>query len=324
MTGAGRAGTARPAEMLGGMDVPPAAAWLLLGAVLGILLTGAVVSWVASARSRGSRAGVPEAVQVAPVDDLADFLEHPPGTRPATPRTGWTVLGPTSSPSAAPEAGDVRGRPGTARTCVAALALVGSVAAVTATAEPQADPARGSSSTHSEPAPDDGPDDSASTDGAGTDDGAVAAVMTFSGLVLEPRAVGITAAYPEVRLTADGDAPRLDVLLPTYNCLTRTAPADPLAAGCAAALVEQGTVGPDDLRLDRDGDRWVATGRLATLLPAGGSPPEPTGRVYDLELTVSPGDGPAAEGWRSAAGRLRLGTATATADEAGSRLRVPG
>ena len=300
------------AAMLDGMDLPSTAAWVVLGAVLGILLAGAVVAWMAAVRGRAVHRARHTAEVPPPVDDLADFLEHPPGTRPEPAASGWFALAPQPPAPGEPvrdEPRDGRRRLAPVALCVAGLVVVGAIASLATGRAPVDEPAPQARETPQPAAPDARDDD-------------VAAVLTFEGLVLEPRAVGITAAYPEVTLTGEGDAARLDVRLPTYNCLTRDAPADPLAAGCAAAAVEHGSLGPDEVRLERDGDRWLVEGRLATSLPSGGSGPVPTGRAYDLELTVSPGDGSPEAGWRSAVGRLRLGTGTSTTIEVGSRLRT--
>ena len=142
--------------------------------------------------------------------------------------------------------------------------------------------------------------------------------------MLEPRAVGVTAAYPEVRLTTGAGAARLELRLPTYNCLAAGAPADPVAAGCTATPVEHAVVEGDDLRVTRDGEGWVVHGTAATVLRPGGSPPEATGRVYPLELTVVPEGPPAADGTRAARGELRLGTGSAPVLPEHSRVRTAG
>ncbi|MGY2084948.1 hypothetical protein [Blastococcus sp. SYSU DS0539] len=299
------------------MDAATAAAWLVLGVVLGVLAVGAVVAGVAAARRRG--AGTRERAPAArdePVDDLADFLAHPPGTRPEPPApAGWATLAPAPPSAPAPPVVEHRlGHLPAAALCVAALVLVGTAAAVVAGTDrpPAAAPATTPPRTSGLPPGDDG----------GT--GAVAVDLAFGGLVLEPRAVGITAAYPEVAGTAGDDAARMALRLPTWNCLTAEPPPDPVAAGCVATPVEHGTLGPADLRIARDGDRLTLRGRVATATHPAGSAPRPTGRVYDVELTVAPGGEAGPDGVRPAAAWLRLGAGTATADEGRSVLRPAG
>ncbi|MCF6507192.1 hypothetical protein E9549_07200 [Blastococcus sp. MG754426] len=284
------------------MDAAATTAWLVVGVVLGALAAAALVSAVVLSRRRTppARGRPPE-----PVDDLADFLEHPPGTRPQAPGpSGWAALAP---PEPGPPAGDRQHPwPVPAALCVAALALAGTAAAVAAAAT--ADPSPAARSTAPSPAP-----------AAGT-----VADLVVGGLVLEPRAVGVTAAYPELRLGTDDGAPRLELRLPTYNCLTAEAPADPVAAGCTATPVEHAVLEGDDVRITRDGAGWVLRGSAATVLHPGGSPPEATGRVYPLELTVTPEGPPTADGTRAARGELRLGTGSAPVLAERSRVRTAG
>ncbi|MCF6744562.1 hypothetical protein E9529_09770 [Blastococcus sp. KM273128] len=283
------------------MDAPAATAWLVVGVVLGVLAVTALVSAVALSRHRpGPGSGRPP----APVDDLAEFLEHPPGTRPQAPRaSGWTALAPAEP---VPPAGD-RQRPGSALAalCVAALALVGTAAAVAA-ATAEGAPQPRAAGVSSPPA------------------GGVVAELAVGGLVLEPRAVGVTATYPEVRLSTGGGAPRLELRLPTYNCLAAEAPADPVAAGCIATPVEHAVLEGEDLAVTRDGAGWVVSGTAETVLRPGGSAPAATGRAYALELTVEPDGPPAADGTRAARGELRLGTGSAPVLAERSRVRAAG
>ncbi|MDK3256119.1 hypothetical protein [Blastococcus capsensis] len=302
------------------MDVPPAAAWLVLGVVLGVLAAGAVVIGVVALLRRPGRTGhrppaTPIRAAPAPVDDLADFLEHPPGSRPGEPEpTGWATLAlpPPPPPPPAPASGRGPGRVllPLAAMCFAALTVVGTTAAVVA----------GTRTTDRVPpriaeAPDEVP---TRGDGEGS---TVVGDLVIDGLVLEPRAVGITATYPEVRLRSEGGRAGLELRLPTYNCLTATPPPDPVAAGCAAALVEHATLGQSDLRVERRGDRLTVRGQVATVTRLAGSPPEPTGRVYELELTVAPRGEPTGDGTRQAVGELRIGTGTAPVVTGRSTLR---
>ncbi|MGY1835174.1 hypothetical protein ACI79P_08700 [Blastococcus sp. SYSU DS0510] len=277
------------------MDVGTASVGIALGAVVVAL----ALAWAGSTRDRArdrSRARV---------DDLADFLEHPPGTREEPPRAaGWVGLAP--EPPAPLSGATARRWWVAAGAAVTALALAGAVVVATG-----GDGGRSTLPVATRPA------------GQEPDAGTLEADLAFAGLVLEQRAVGITAAYPEAQLTTGGDGTRLTIRLPTYNCLAAVAPPDPEAAGCVAAAVEQGTVQTPDLRLERSGGRLLLSGELATWTDPTGSPPEPTGRVYPLQLTLSPGDQVAAGGWRDVLGRLELGTESAPADE-GSRVRAAG
>ena len=286
------------------MDAP-AAAWLLVGAVVAVLLLGAVLAGVAARRRRPPGDGT-----APPVDDLADFLEHPPGFREAgPPPDGWALLaGPPAAPPPVPVAG--RRRPGMALAvgCLAVLALAGAAAAVVAgTRDTDSGRARGTEAAGEVPRH------------AGREEtgglGAVVGDLAVAGLVLEPRAVGITAVYPELDLRVAGGAARLEVRLPAYNCLTSEPPADPVAAGCAATLVEHASLAGEQLRVERDGDRLLLRGRAATEVRPAGSAPQATGRVYELELTVAPAGS-------RAVGQLRLGTGTASVLPGRSTLRT--
>jgi hypothetical protein len=134
-------------------------------------------------------------------------------------------------------------------------------------------------------------------------DGAFAR-LSFEGLVLERRAVGITAAYPSISLTAAdvGAGPALaHVRLPVWNCLTDAAPADPVAAGCRRLPTEHADLPTPALTVTEDGDGLRISGRFPTYLRPHGSPPQWSGRVYPLTVHVVP-DGD------SAGGTLHLGT----------------
>ncbi|MCZ2859572.1 hypothetical protein [Blastococcus sp. VKM Ac-2987] len=303
------------------MDVPTAAAWLVVGVVLVVLAVGAVAAGAAAVRRRGNGGG-PAGAPAERVDDLADFLAHPPGTRPERPApAGWATLAPAPPAAAGPRAAARRRTHAPlAALCVAALALVGTAAAVAA--------GSGSGGEAAQPAPGTGeaapPSGDAAPPAGGAAPGGLVADLAVAGLVLEPRAVGITAAYPELLLTSQDGAARLELRLPTYNCLTAGAPRDPVAAGCVAAPVEHATLGPEQLRVQRDGDRLTVRGEAATATRPAGSPAEPTGRVYDVELTVLPEGGRAPDGWRPATGELRLGTGTAPLLADRSRIRPAG
>ncbi|WP_346619977.1 hypothetical protein [Blastococcus montanus] len=295
------------------MDAATAAAWLVLGVALGVLAVIAAVAGGTAARRRDRTGGRSPGARDERVDDLADFLEHPPGSRPEAPpsATGWVALAP-APPAAPPPREESRRRASLplAVACVAALVLVGTAAAVAAGSRSGTGVPRAAPGTPDPAAP--------------AVDASLVADLAVGGLVLEPRAVGVTAAYPDLRLTADDGAARLELRLPTYNCLTADAPADPVAAGCAASLVEHATVEPADLRLDRDGDRLVLRGQAATWTRPAGSGAEPTGRVYEFELTVAPDGARAPDGSRCAVGELRLGGDSAPVLTDRSRIRGTG
>ena len=296
--------------MLDGMDIPGAAAgtatapWLVLGAVLGVLLVllaGLVAALVLRRRNPGPPAHGPAADDRR--DDLPGFLESPPGSGagPTVPQTGWAALTAPVAPAAPPPA---RGRRDAvvvlAAMAVTALLLVGAAAAVAATSGPggRRDPhTRGH-----EPAARD----------------AAAARLTFGGVVLEPRAVGVTATYPVVEVTTDGDRSRATVEFPTFNCLAAEAPADPVAAGCTRAVPEHAELTSPDLVVEPDGAGLRVSGRFPTEVRPNGSAPVSTGRAYELRITVRPVDGASGRGWRPAEGVLELGTGSAaTVDEPG-------
>jgi hypothetical protein len=135
------------------------------------------------------------------------------------------------------------------------------------------------------------------------DDGALAR-LSFEGLVLERKAVGITAAYPLVSTTSAGvpGGPALaHVVLPVWNCLTDTAPDDPEAAGCRRLPTEYAELPSPALSVTDDGEGLRISGRFPTYLRPNGTAPEWTGRVYPLAVHVQP-DG------EGATGTLHLGT----------------
>jgi hypothetical protein len=140
----------------------------------------------------------------------------------------------------------------------------------------------------------------------------MAARLTFGGVVLEPRPVGVTATYPVIEISADGDRTRARVELPTFNCLTGDAPADPVAAGCTRSVTEYAELSSPGLVVRTDGDGFRVAGRFPTEVHPFGSPPAPTGRFYELQITVTPADGAAERGWRTARGVLELGPGRTT------------
>jgi hypothetical protein len=293
--------------MLAGMNIPVAAApWIVLGAVLGIMLlvtAGLTTLWLY--RRSGRRPDRPEAA--GPHDDLPDFLERPPGSDGnAGPATGdWVPL------AAAPPVGAAepsrRGRPPVAPLTAAVLALVllVGVAAAAAVASRSEDRSPGDGS---EASPQRG----------------MALELGFGGVVLEPRAVGVTATYPRVVVTARDGQAVADVELPTYNCLTAEAPDDPVAAGCTPAGTEHARLTTPELTVESGADGVVrVTGRFPTSWRPNGSTPVPTGRTYALEVTAKPAVAVRPGEWVPATGTLRLGDDSAsTAHGAADRLRI--
>ena len=138
-----------------------------------------------------------------------------------------------------------------------------------------------------------------------------AARLAFGGLVLEQRAVGITATYPVVEVTWDGREGVAHLRLPTFNCLSTSAPDDPLAAGCAASVTEYADLPTPGLTVSGDDGSVELTGRFPTYVRRNGLPPEWTGRVYEFRLRAAPVDGTPDEGWVPAEGEIRLGSGRA-------------
>jgi hypothetical protein len=299
------------------MEIPDAVAWLLLGTALGItlvLLAGLLVRRAGRGRPPGPSSAPPPAAGFAE-DDLPGFRESPPGAPGAAAhrdRTGWVALSglpPAPAPASVPEPGPDRS---TARVlaamAAAALLLIGAAAVVAATGDDRTQ-RRGD-----EPAREPAPRSAVALAGA---------QLVFGGVVLERQAVGVTVTYPVVELVAGAHASRVAVELPTFNCLTAEAPPDPAAAGCLPGMPEYAELAEPLLVLDGDGDRVRFGGRFATVTRPNGGPPQPTGRVYELAITVEPRAGEPRAGWLAAEGVLVLGAdRTATTGGPGlSRLR---
>ena len=331
------------------MDLAVASAgpWLVLGVVVGVLLAGVLALAVVSARRTTRSSSAPAAsadteATPAPVegwaeDDLPGFLDQPPGTAPQhedAPPQGDAPLAALEPPvrpirrripAHAATAGSAT--PAPARVLVVlstvALLLIG-VASVLA-ALPTPGPSRAANTESSRTAPAwDLPDLTAlpgqpqhGDPGAGRlaaasvpigDRGALAR-LAFEGLVLERRAVGVTAAYPSVSVTAadvNGGPALAHVRLPVWNCLTDTAPDDPVVAGCRRLPPEYAELPTPALTISEHGDGLRISGRFATYIRPAGSPPAWTGRVYPFTVHVQPdGDG--------ATGTLHLGTERAGA-----------
>ena len=311
--------------MLVAMDIPAAAAgpWIALGVVLAVVLLG-LVGLGAGLLARRPPAGAvptpaeqphgdpPDHPREHGHDDLAAFLEHPPGSsgHRGTTVAGWATLsapapmtGRLPQPAAAPASPPGPSRQVLVALATAALLLLGAAAAVaTGLADRDTGPSTATPSPTSAPT------------GRPLDAEEVEVRLTFGGMVLEEHAVGVTATYPELHLTGN----RAHVELPTYNCLAAEAPADPAAAGCRRSVPEYADLVAPDLEVTRTDDGLTITGRFPTLTRPNGTAPAATGRAYELRVTVVHGDRPE-DGWLPARGVLRLGayeTATTGTDAA--------
>jgi hypothetical protein len=279
--------------MLRAMTIPGAAAGLLLaaGLALGVLLVLLLAPVRARRRSRPATPPPPD----SPDDDLPGFLAAPPGSdgRPAAPRSGWAVL------SASPEPPTPAPRPRAARPALiaglAALLLLAASVAVIATAGTRRPaPAAGSDAAPlpavpTAPSPGEpGAGALAAADLPATPSG-IRADLTFGGIVLERRAVGVTAAYPHVRVSDEGGAALAHVELVTFNCLADAVPPDPVAAGCSRVVPEYAELTSPALRVTRSGAGGLAlSGRFPTYVRPNGTPAAWTGEVYELRVEVSP------------------------------------
>jgi hypothetical protein len=314
--------------MLVAMDIPTAAGpWIVLGVVIGMLvLVLAGLGTVVLFRSRPPAAPADPPPSGYGEDDLPGFLESPPGTGTGTQVAdrGWTALSP--APPAPPASAADRGTgPLLAALGVTALLLIGAAAAIAAVPEPAAPAPSGSGDSRADgtPLPPVPAAPSPGQPGAGVlADAAVplgrewmAADLTFGGVVLEARPVGVTATYPELGVSAGAQGALAHLRLPTWNCLAAEAPEDPVAAGCRPSVTEYADLPSPALHVTEDGDGWRITGRFPTYTRPNGTPPVWTGRVYELSVTVTARDGE--RGTRvPAAGVLRLGDDRAgTTDE---------
>ncbi|QNG35984.1 hypothetical protein F1C76_04735 [Geodermatophilaceae bacterium NBWT11] len=149
--------------------------------------------------------------------------------------------------------------------------------------------------------------------------------LVFEGIVLEPRAVGSTVTRPGLALSTDGRSGVAHLELPTWNCLSATAPADPAAAGCTPGPTEYADLGTPTLRVDVAGGDFELTGDFPTYTRPNGSPPAYTGRTYAVTVTGGPAGEARGEEAR-ATGELGLGGATTgtRTDTDVNLVRVPG
>jgi hypothetical protein len=257
--------------MLGAMDIagePAATApWIAVGillAVAALLLAGLVAALVLR-----RRAAAPDPAPSVE-DDLPGFLDSPPGTVATTSSARGdhvALMAPAQVPA---QASPTRVPASVLATIAGLTALLVVAAAVVALAAGDGSPDR------------DG-DRAASPQAA-------EARMTFAGLVLQQRGVGVTVTYPELELTADDDGQVARLTLPTWNCLAAEAPDDPVAAGCIPAVTEYAELRPPALEVSEDADGLRLAGDFpATTQPTGGTP-APTGLVYPVEITMTAHD----------------------------------
>ncbi|GAA3153884.1 hypothetical protein GCM10010531_01130 [Blastococcus jejuensis] len=297
------------------MDIGAARAavepWIALGVLLGIaglLLTGLVALLVARRRT-APRGAAP--AQRWPDDDLPGFLATPPGSAP--PGFAQRPAGDTAVPLAVPApraTAPSRPAPPSARSLALGAAALLLVATVVVAAVAAAVP-------RERHGPDrDGRADRGDAHRPGPAGAATEARLTFEGVVLEERAVGVTVTYPE--LVLQGGVASLT--LPTWNCLASEAPDDPVAEGCAAGRTEYAELGAPGLAVTRTGDGLRLRGEFATATRPTSGADEPTGRAYDLVVTVT-SDGRARPGrWTPANGELELGGRQAASVEGELRL----
>jgi hypothetical protein len=276
------------------------------------------------------------------VDDLPGFLENPPGSLPAaSPVPVSAPVRPEGPPTGATAtAGNGRSPTAMSRTAttlaVAAVAVLVAAAVLIAVTTGREDP--GGPASAAGPVRDAGtaapltaptesaapgldatvPTTAAAGPATGTPAGTrafdsvplgedgVAASVTFQGVVLEQRAVGLTVTYASLSVTTDGRRSLAHVRLPTFNCLTAEPPADPVAAGCARSLTEYADLADPQLQVSRTGDRIDVVGLFPTYTRPNGSAPAFTGRAYQLTAAIT-ADGPASEGRAPAAGVVRIG-----------------
>jgi hypothetical protein len=323
--------------MLVGMDMSPAGPWIppWLALAIGLAVALAGVWILLALRRRQARRSSAAADRAAPAgsagayrdDDLPGFLASPPGSAgsPVAAPDGWPALGGTAAaPSPAPDPAEEPSAVPRRKTVVlGALTLLLAAAVVLVVVDRSGQPGRTGGSLPRETvdlppvpaAPEPGQpgagDLADASVGPGRDGGA--ARLEFGGLVLEQRAVGITATYPAVEVTWNRESAVAHLRLPTFNCLTDSAPEDPVAAGCLATMTEHADLPSPALTVTGEDGRVALSGRFPTYLRPNGSPPVWTGRVYEFRVDAAPVGGEPAAGWVRAEGEIRLGSGRAAA-----------
>ncbi len=348
--------------VLVGITTGAIGAWVA-AALVAALGLGAAALAVASGRPTAPPAripvtdptGVSAPAAVRDVDDLPAFFAAPPGS--AAPPAGAMPAGATPAPGSPGQQAPPSGPVGPMRTpppvtperrrglaaALAAAAVVLVVAAGTIAVlghEDRDDPPgrdrrgaddrpvghRGDAgeATAQAPLTASAAGDLAAARLAPGEDG-LAARLAFAGLVLEPRAVGATVTYPQLDVSSDGRTGVAHLVLPTWNCLTGSAPADPVAAGCTATLTEYADLATPDLQLTAQGADFQLTGTFATYTRSNGAPPAYTGRSYEIGVQAGP-EGRLRDGRAPATGDLQLGggTAATTGDPTANVVRVSG
>jgi hypothetical protein len=289
---------------------------------LGVAVLGLVVVGVGALAARSPSREVPERLLR---DDLPAFHARPPGSpgAPALPSGGPPVLLAVPPPAAErpriPAGRSSTGRPLLVLAAVVLLVLGAAAGVGLATRDAAGGQPAGRPAVLRLPAlpavPDSPP---AGRTGAGRlaftslplGPGDVAARLSFDGVVLERQAVGVTVTYPSVSVTTHGTLALAHVRLPTFNCLTADAPADPLAAGCVPSVTEYADLPAPALHVSHDGTHLSMQGRFPTYVRPNGTAPHYTGHVYALTVGARAGDR-LRQGVFAADGVLTLGGQTA-------------
>ncbi len=320
--------------MLVGMDMSPAGPWIppWLALAIGLAVALAAAGILLAMHRRTARRSSALADRAAPTgsaggyrdDDLPGFLASPPGSAgpPVAAPDGWPALGGTAAASPAPDPAEEPSAVTRRRTVVlGALTVLLAAAVVLAVVDRSGQPGR-TGGSHSRETVDLPPVPAAPEPGQpgagdladasvrpGRDGGA--ARLEFAGLVLEQRAVGVTATYPVLDVSWNGGRAVAHLRLPTFNCLSATAPEDPVAAACVASVTEYADLPSPALAVTGDDGSVRLSGRFPTYVRPNGSPPVWTGRVYEIGVRAAPVDGGPAEGWVRAEGEIRLGSGQA-------------
>lgn len=259
--------------MLGAMQTASsAAATWQVPLVVVLIVAGAVL--IAGALAVAARPAAAAGWRPFYDDDLPGFAAAPPGSSSPVPGSGATT------------------RPGSgAGTAILAVAGVAALLAAVALTVVVATHAESRPAAHAAP-----PE---------------TAQLSFGGVVLEQRAVGVTVTYPSVTIRADSRGTVAHLRLPTFNCFADAPPADPLAAGCVRSLVEFADLTTPELGVVRGATGVLRlSGRFPTYVRPNGSPPVYTGRVYTLTVTARTHGFPAE-------GEFRLGNGVSELRSAG-------